>query len=76
MKKSLLQLLSAFLILILLGQAVYADIPPPGPTPEGIALGIVIGLGVLVVVVVFVAVLVIRGIKKRHSATESAPADQ
>ena len=79
MKKSLLQLLSAFLILILLGQAVYADIPPPGPTPEEmntITLGIVIGLGVLVVVVVFVAVLVIRGIKKRHSATESAPADQ
>ena len=76
MKKSLMQILSAFLILVLLGQAVHADIPPPGPTPEGIALGIVIGLGVLVVVVVLVAVLVIRGIKKRHSATESAPVDQ
>jgi uncharacterized membrane protein (DUF485 family) len=79
MKKSLLQLPSAFLILILLGQAVYADIPPPGPTPEEmntITLGIVIGLGVLVIVIVLVAVLVIKAIKKRHSATESAPVGQ
>jgi heme/copper-type cytochrome/quinol oxidase subunit 2 len=82
MKKSLLQLQSAFLILILLGQAVYADLPPPGPTPEEIeemkpiALGIVIGLGVLVVVMVLVAVLVIKAIKKKHSATESGPVGQ
>lgn len=79
MKKSLLQLLSAFLILLLLGQAVYADIPPPGPTPEEmttITLGIVIGLGVLVVVIVLVAVLVIRGIKKTHRAAESGPVGQ
>ena len=73
MKKNLLQLLGTFLILVLLEQVVYADIPSPGLTPEEetIMLGALFGLWVLITIIVFVAALIIKSIKKKHNTTES-----
>ena len=79
MKKCLLQLLSVILILVLLGQAVYADVVPPGPSPETLgtmAVVVVIGLGCLVAVVVLVAAVAIIAIKRKHAAAETTPVDQ
>jgi len=85
MKKGLVQILSAILILILLGQVVYADVLPPqpteapGPTEEGtspLSLTVVIALGVLVATILLISVWVIGVIKREHSSTHAAQADQ
>ena len=79
MKKGLLQLLGVILVFVLLGQAVYADVVPPGPSPDDIgtiAVVVVIGLGCLVAVVVVVAVVAIIAIKRKHAAAETTLVDE
>ena len=71
MKKRFLPFLCVVLILILLEQAVYADIPDPGVAiVTGASLVLVTVLGVFALTIAVVSFLVVRGIKKRQLSAD------